>query len=151
MFYHLHAWSPGFERSLSTSKAGYNPKRDLLNAKSKSNMHATGKVIADLKFVFWEKMLTNRYDQRIWNGQLLKVFPNLNPSDPINISRIKIYSDLEKIRKLRNRIAHHEPIFNRNLNNDLSIITELIGVRCLDTAQWMTANQTALSIIRAKP
>jgi hypothetical protein len=28
-------WSPGFERSLSTSKAGYNPKRDLLNAKSK--------------------------------------------------------------------------------------------------------------------
>jgi hypothetical protein len=114
-------------------------------------MHATGKVIADLKFVFWEKMLTNRYDQRIWNGQLLKVFPNLNPSDPINISRIKIYSDLEKIRKLRNRIAHHEPIFNRNLNNDLSIITELIGVRCLDTAQWMTANQTALSIIRAKP
>lgn len=142
-------WSSGFERSLPNPKVGYNPKVDLFNARLK--LHSTGKVIPELKFVFWERMLTGRYDHRIWNGQLLKVFPNLNPNDPISVSRKKIYDGLEQIRKLRNRIAHHEPIFTRNLTDDLAVIASLIEYRCFDTAKWMRSNQSASAVIQAKP
>lgn len=48
-----------------------------------------------------------------------------------------VYSELELIRKLRNRIAHHEPIFQRNLATDFQKIHDLIAVRFPITAAWM--------------
>lgn len=46
--------------------------------RSRHNAETTGKVIPELKFVFWQKMFTGRYDDRIWNQHLRHVMPGLN-------------------------------------------------------------------------
>lgn len=142
-------WSPGFEQSLPTPKIGYSPRRDLQNARK--GQTSTGKVIPELKFVFWQKMFTSRYDHRLWNANLRRVFANLNTFKSVGQLRQEIYDGLEEVRKLRNRIAHHEPIFNRNLNEDFDSIVRLIELRCKITAGWMVKNQQATAIMRIRP
>lgn len=49
-------WSTGFERSLPDPKFGYSPRKDLQSARRSAT--TVGKVIPELKFVFWQKMFT---------------------------------------------------------------------------------------------
>jgi hypothetical protein len=142
-------WVQSFERSLSDSGVGYSPRKDLQNARR--NIQTTGKLIPELKFVFWQKMFTSRHDVRIWDHHLLAVMPNLGQSKPINVLRQEVYQDLERIRILRNRIAHHEPIFTRNLTDDFLKIVNLVEFRCQLTADWMVNKQHASAIINARP
>ncbi|TAI86528.1 hypothetical protein [Pectobacterium versatile] len=67
-------WSIGFERSLPIPIHGYKPKDDLISGRR--NQPTTGKVIPELKFVFWQKMLTGRFDIRLWNNHILTAFPH---------------------------------------------------------------------------
>lgn len=142
-------WSSGFERSLPISTRGYCLNADLKNSRRKAN--TAGKVIPELKFVFWQKMLTGRNDQRLWNSHLAQAFPNISQGLSVSQSRQGIYNELEHIRTLRNRIAHHEPIFNRNLSDDFQRITDLVALRCTVTANWMNINQQATVLIAARP
>jgi hypothetical protein len=132
-------WSRPFERSLPSSSGGYDPRRDLQRIRVAHP--TTGKVIPELKFVFWQKMFTSRYDGRLWNPHLMRVLPNLDPIKTVAQLRGEIYDDLEHVRLLRNRIAHHEPIFKRPLRADLDKVTDLIRFRCTTTASWMMAAQ----------
>ena len=142
-------WSLTFELSLPDPKQGYSPRRDLQSARRAAQ--TTGKVIPELKFVFWQKMFTGRYDTRIWDQHLRRVLPNLDPAKPVATLRQAIYGDLERVRLLRNRIAHHEPIFARALADDYQTVLMLVTYRCTVTAAWMDSNQTATAIIAAKP
>lgn len=141
-------WSSGFLRSLPNS-GGYNPQRDLEAARR--SQPTAGKVIPELKFVFWQKMFTQRHDARLWIPHLRTVLPNIDPTKSIQELRQGIYDDLELIRRLRNRIAHHEPIFKRNLNEDFECVGNLVGFRCATTKDWMKANQHATTLIGSKP
>ncbi|WP_407319689.1 hypothetical protein UQW22_04510 [Isoptericola halotolerans] len=51
--------------------------------------------------------------------------------------RGRVDGDLEAIRKLRNRMAHHEPVFARNLSSDLLRMYELVDVRSPETGAWV--------------
>ena len=141
-------WSATFERSLPDPLNGYSPRRDLHSARRVAA--TTGKMIPELKFVFWQKMFTSRYDVRIWDAQLPRVMPNLDLTRTIPVLRASIYNDLEAVRLLRNRIAHHEPIFKRSLSNDYLVIRTLIERRCAITAEWLDSNQMATAMIAAK-
>lgn len=142
-------WSPTFERSLPDPKIGYSPRKDLQSARRSA--HTTGKVIPELKFVFWQKMFTSRYDIRLWDIHLHNVLPQLDITKGVTANRQMIYDQLEQLRKLRNRIAHHEPIFNRNLTDDFQIMLGVIEARCAVTKAWLDTNQTATSVITRKP
>lgn len=142
-------WSQAFERSLPDPVQGYSPRRDLQAARRSAN--TAGAVIPELKFVFWQKMFTSRYDSRLWGRHLLRVLPNLDGRRTVSASRESVYADLEQLRKLRNRIAHHEPIFARDLTADLQKIVELVRFRCAVTAQWMCDNQQVDAVIAARP
>jgi hypothetical protein len=138
-------WSPVFEDSLPAPVSGYNPRRDIVQ--TRRYQPSTGKVIPELKFVFWQKMFTGRHDVRIWNSHLRRIFPNLDSSTTVANLRKGIYEDLEHIRLLRNRVAHHEPIFKRNLLVDFDKITSLIHSRCRYTAAWMIRMQRVTSYL----
>lgn len=141
-------WSTTFEKSLPNS-GGYCPKDDLCRARKKFS--STGKVIPELKFVFWQKMFTGRFDDRLWDKHLKDTFPNIMKNRTVPDIRISIYRDLETIRELRNRIAHHEPIFSRPLKSELNTIIDLIRGRCNITADWIFQNQSVLSAIEERP
>jgi hypothetical protein len=146
---HQWAWSATFERSLPDPIKGYSQRKDLMSARRSAL--TTGKVIPELKFVFWQKMFTSRYDIRLWDPHLQRILPNMNGTHTVAARRSAIYKDLEQLRNLRNRIAHHEPIFTRNLADDYQKILDLVGFRCSITSTWLDQNQTATKMIAEKP
>lgn len=141
-------WSTAFERSLP-NKGKYSQKQDLMNARQKAS--TTGQTIPELKFVFWQKLFTSRFDERIWNSYLRDTLPNFPIQSLTAHIRKQIYQDLDVIRNLRNRIAHHEPIFKRDLDNDFAIIQRLISYRCPQTADWMQQHQQVSQLLIEKP
>jgi hypothetical protein len=142
-------WERPLELSLPDPAPGFSPRRDLIAARRRAS--TPGKVIPELKFAFWQSLLTRRHDQRLWNVHLKQVLPYLDSAKTIAQWRQALYQDLEQVRQLRNRIAHHEPIFTRNLADDFQRIVSLIEFRCKVTAGWMVANQHAVALIAAKP
>jgi len=127
---------------------GFNPRRELSNVRS---MQATtGKVIAELKFVFWQKLFTGRHDVRLWHPHITAAFPQAQTM-PAGALRNRIYGDLETLRRLRNRLAHHEPVFTRNLADDLNRMLDLIELRSTQTADWVRAMEDVTSVIAERP
>lgn len=67
-----------------------------------------GRIIAELNFGFWTSLLDKRYEQILWPALIKTTFPHM----PKNIrTRKNLSSRFNKIRLLRNRIFHHEPIW----------------------------------------
>lgn len=142
-------WANDFELSLPNPYPPvYNPRRDLINVRSKHP--TTGKVIADLKFAFWGQMFTARHHGRIWKSQILATFPNSTETDAKAL-RKRIHADLDDIRDLRNRIAHHEPILTRNLSDDHARMLDLVHLRSAETSSWLAAINEAGPAIAARP
>ncbi|WP_256349382.1 hypothetical protein [Pseudomonas gingeri] len=138
------------ERSLPRQLGpGYNALSDLQAVRNKAK--TTGQVIAELKFVFWEKTFTSRHDSRIWEPQMMRVLPNLDAAKTVAQHRKRIFDDLNQVRRLRNRIAHHEPIFMRNLLDGFQTIQRLVEARCQVSADWMVSQQQVTDLIRLKP
>ncbi|MEY9951817.1 hypothetical protein [Leifsonia sp. EB34] len=52
------------------------------------------------------------YETALWQPRLRHAFANLGGA-----SRKELHAQLDGIRKFRNRIAHHEPIYNMNLTS----------------------------------
>ncbi len=144
-------WSNGFLRSLPKPKRAtdYNPEHDLrLTA---SRQPTTGKVIAELKFAFWEKIFTAGQDSRLWLHHFPASFPGAPPAMPIPLARARAHDDLRAIRHLRNRIAHHEPIFARNLADDYRRILELTAWRSPTAATWVDRHQGVTPLLPLRP
>jgi hypothetical protein len=144
-------WSTGFLQSLPNPPkgGGYNPQHDLVMARK--DAATTGKVIPELKLVFWQKMFTRRHDTRLWKPHLLGMFSNVDIDQPLGEQRSTIYHGLEQLRQLRNRIAHHEPIFSRDLASDLATMIELIRFRSEPSAAWVRDVEIASGIIAQRP
>lgn len=146
-------WNHSFEFSLPSPQRGFNPRSELVSVRSRET--TTGKVVAELvvaelKFVFWQKMFTQRFDARVWDGHILSLFPNAAVAVDADL-RSRIYSDLEVIRKQRNRMPHHEPIFARNLSDELGQILDLIQLRSMEVSAWVRANESVSRVLPSKP
>ena len=61
--------------------------------------------------------------------------------------RADVEHRMEGLHLLRNRIAHHEPIFRRDLARDHAQLLELIGWMCADSQAWATAVSRILKTI----
>jgi hypothetical protein len=144
----LWPWSASFERSLPSQPTGYSPRRDLV--RSRRSADSVGQVVTELKFVFWQRMFSSRHDGRVWRRQLRQVLPHASQDDVASL-RGQIYAGLNQLRVLRNRIAHHEPVFHRNLPADLDVALTLVGFRCGVTAHWLNECQVVLRMIEQAP
>lgn len=107
-------------------------------------------MIAELKFVFWQRMFTRRHDAKIWDQQIEALFPNAETTTPRELCQ-RIYDDLDVIRRLRNRLAHHEPVFTRNLSDDLSKMLDLVQMRCKHTADWVRDLENVSTLLAVRP
>ena len=98
-----------------------------------------GHVIAELNLGFWVGLFANNYHSALWKGRLEYVFPNFSGQ------RKELHSDLERLRKLRNRIAHHEPIcfINGFPTKDTTFARQHYTL-ILQLFQWMSINESAL-------
>jgi hypothetical protein len=142
-------WSPGFHRSLPDPPHRYSPHKELVAVAA--NQPTTGKVVAELRFFFWQKMFTVRHDGRIWDRHLSRAFPALPDRLTTAHMRQTIHDEMDKIRDLRNRVAHHEPIFLRSLADEYGRIRQVIHWRCPVAAAWVDRVQTITGLIATKP
>lgn len=142
-------WSNGFIRSLPSTRRGYNPGDDL--QMTARRMPTAGKVVADLKFAFWQYMFTAGQDERLWRKHLLESFPGVDPAASVSVVRASAFDTLRSIRSFRNRIAHHEPIFTRDARSDYDLIREMVRWRSVVAAEWMDGIQGVDALIGAKP
>jgi len=97
--------------------------KNLLTRKRKPVEH--NRIIAELNFGFWTALFDSRYEQKIWPKHLKSVFPNMPRALR---SRHIISKRLNRIRYLRNRVFHHEPIWHwLDLGQQHDEIMETIG------------------------
>lgn len=85
----------------------YLVRRDILQAVDRVGgvQAEPGKIIAELSFAFWTRLTETRYEKQFWVPYLHRAFPE-------GTNRAVLHNRLRNIRLLRNRIAHHEPIFD---------------------------------------
>lgn len=84
-----------------------------------------GRVVAELSFGFWTSLFDVRYEQILWPRLLKTVFPFM----PRHIRTRKTLSKrLHRIRHMRNRVFHHEPIWHwHDLTQQHAELREAIG------------------------
>jgi hypothetical protein len=137
-------WSLGFYWTLNLKG------KDALD-KAKHGQSTTGKVIAELNFGFWENMFVASFDAGLWIPHLNAVLPNLPVGQTVQQSRLIIRQELDKLRRLRNRIAHHEPLLTINALNYLQTVQQLIGYRCTETASWVGHTNNIAALLASRP
>lgn len=89
-----------------------------------------GAVIAELSFGFWVALLGPRYDATLWRRALHRAFRSSGRS----MRRDLVHSRFNMIRRFRNRVAHHEPIWGKDLLALHGEILEAIDWMCPLTA-----------------
>ena len=93
------------------------------NIMSEKKEITSGRIISELAFGFWTSMFDVKFEKALWKNLRL-AFPNC----PKNIRKRKTMSaKFNAIRKLRNRVFHHEAI-TWNLNVFHSYKDEIIEV-----------------------
>ena len=107
------------------------------------------RVVAELSFGFWVSLLgrgpSGRYETTLWRPAVHRAFPH------IRSLRKHVHAPLDSLRVLRNRIAHHEPIFTRHLAADYARILTVIGWICPDTAAWIDHHSTVHALLTTRP
>jgi Abi-like protein len=96
-----------------------------------------GRVVSELTFGFWTRLISRDYEKTMWVPHLHKAFPHLPKPD-----RAAVSLRLDSIKLLRNRIAHHERILSRDLRRDYSDIIETLEWICPTTAAWVRVTNT---------
>lgn len=82
-------------------------------------------LVSNLTLGFWLSLFRTRYEQVLWPKLLEPVFPHC-PRD--QRTRQIVYVRLDRIRRLRNRVFHHEPIWHLpDLPQQHRLILETIG------------------------
>lgn len=144
-------WASGFERSLPDPATGFSLRRELHAARNKARTNNTCMVVAELKFAFWIRLFSQRFESRLWGPHIHRLFPGLPSSMSVRQCRETLHRELECVRSIRNRIAHHEPIFARNLLADYERMHRLVGWRCQKTATWLDTVQDVKSRVQSRP
>ena len=110
-----------------------------------------GRIVAELSFGFWERLLTRgprdklNYEMALWRPALHRAFPNSRRP------RAEVHKPLPGLRDLRNRIAHHEPIFSRDLTAEYQTILDVIGWMCTDTRDWVAHHSDVPAVLTGRP
>ena len=89
-------------------------------------------VLSTLSFGFWTALLGTDYEE-LWRTALYNIARKPNGK---RVPRKSLSSPLTTIRKLRNRIAHHEPILHFNLPRHHADIRQIIGWLSPEAGQW---------------
>ena len=103
-----------------------------------------GHVVADLTLGFWVKLLANGYHQRLWVPALQFAFPHSTGL------RRDLHRDLERLRKLRNRAAHHEPVFARNLADDHAKVLLVLATISPAARTWVDHDSRVPQVLAAR-
>ena len=100
-------------------------KRNLNKLGRKDREVGEADLVANSTLGFWLSLFRSKYEQILWPKLLEPVFPNCPRGER---TRRKMYARLDRIRQLRHRAFHHEPIWHwQDLEQRHQEILETIG------------------------
>jgi hypothetical protein len=110
--------------------------------------NAHNDIVAQLSFGFWRSLFTKYYRATLW--------PVIRPvflADPDRQApRAEgTFQIVDELGYLRNRIAHHETIFRRDLPRQFQSLLSLTGSICLDTRRWVEDSSGVSDLLAVKP
>jgi hypothetical protein len=82
---------------------------------------ADGQIIAQLTMAFWKRIFSSDYELALWNRSLKHIFPDKK------LKRTDLSVQFEVIYQARNRIAHHEPIYDNRLDRVIEAIKFVVA------------------------
>ena len=104
-------------------------------ALARSGKRSAGHIVAALTFGFWTTLLSRPY-HRLWQQTIGAVVPGAPGRFR---QRKRVYERLDRIRRLRNRVVHHEPIWR-----DPSLAQQHRDA--LDALKWLSASLHLLTL-----
>ena len=112
------------------------------------------RIVATLSFGFWVSLLgpggrtedgrKANYEMTLWRPALRGAFVHR-----ATLTRRQAHHPLNALRILRNRIAHHEPIFARDLTAEHERILDVAGWISPATRTWIEHHSRASAVIEA--
>jgi hypothetical protein len=107
-------------------------------------------VVAALSFGFWSSILTGPskvFEQgKYWHLCLHQAFPKW-AYKPGAVERQKFVRRVERLRKFRNRVAHHEPVHHRNLAEDHDFLVEMARFMHPDLAEFINGHSRVAGVL----
>ncbi|CAD0353666.1 hypothetical protein ABQW67_08785 [Xanthomonas hortorum] len=139
------AWwrDPAFEALLTVESQ--NALQRAIAVQSKIGRTGTEDLVAKLSMDFWSNLFRQEYEALIWKRYLLA----LVPSGDATFEDLR--TKLKKITALRNRIAHHESILDRNIQDLLAHVHFIIGLFSPTVLEWVKAHSTVHIALRSAP
>ena len=104
----------------------------------------SGKIVAELGLGYWVGLFANRYDEKLWRRYLCRAFVP-------RPSRGDLFADLDRLRTLRNRIAHHEAIYQRRLSDDYQRVEKVTRGLSPSTWSWVDHHSRVPEILARRP
>lgn len=119
-----------------------------------------GRVVAELTLGFWRYLLIARYEHSLWNPAIRARFPSLGHLSGSD-SRKMVHLRMERLNYLRNRVAHHEPIYEPfsipghatpiDPVQTLAHAIELVSWSNPDAATWIERRSSFVSVAARLP
>lgn len=115
--------------------------RERLRPRQQETRH---QIVAGLSFGFWAGLLGPKYEG-LWRACLHRAFPNSTGK------RKQVASAVERVRKFRNRLAHHDSIINVDIPFEIRQILELASYISLDAARWLERCSDVMKVYAERP
>jgi hypothetical protein len=101
------------------------------------------RLITEVPFGFWRFLLSTRHEHSLWIPALRNAFPHL----PDGGRRRYVADRVARLHVLRNRIAHHEPVYRRRLVLDMEDAIDVVAAICPTAATWLEINSWAPGLL----
>lgn len=105
-----------------------------------------GRVLAELNFGFWRYLLAGRYEHALWTPVLRLAFPALVPA-----RRSDVGDRVDRLNRLRNRIAHHEPVHAHPMADRHDDMLSVVGAISPPVRDWLERTSRVPSLLAQRP
>lgn len=104
-------------------------------------------IMGRLGFGFWVALLDGTFNTTIWSRRLALDFPAL----PVRVDRHGLRTRLIAVKQLRNRVAHHEPVFKGGPDIAYKETLEALSWLCPHKAAWVRRHSRVPALLRERP
>lgn len=115
--------------------------RDRLRPLGRDTRH---QIVAGLSFGFWSGMLGRRYED-LWRSALHRAFPGSGGA------RKQVASEVEAVRKFRNRLAHHDSMLNVDVPFEMRRVLQVAAFIDSEAATWLQRVDRSTQVYAERP
>lgn len=131
-------------------------ERTLQEAKHELTLHRKphepGRIVAELSFGFWSSMFNSPYEEPLWYADGAALLDIVFPHVPRPLrTRKRLSRRIERIRRLRNRVFHYEPIWNKpDLRQRHQQIIEALGWISRETCEMVALSDRFEEVLEGR-